>query len=238
MKTLVTLVLLWFACSSNAHDLITADAAERYLGNASRWQEESLNAPTTRTRAEAHVKIGAMLDEIRELLNRDLAMHGKVQGLASNFLVTELQRLGTPLAYSGSRSYFLANSSHYRTALEIGLTGPLASEAKLRLLRGDFYDSFDFDPLQSTQTWGELQEQMMLVDDLAANTSNEPDREEVRFIAAIVYTRVAKSAPDAKMATEFRNKAIMSTEAFERDYPDSMRSAAMPVVRNTLQAVQ
>jgi hypothetical protein len=60
----------------------------------------------------------------------------------------------------------------------------------------------------------------------------------VRFIAAIVYTRVAKSAPDAKMATEFRNKAIMSTEAFERDYPDSMRSAAMPVVRNTLQAVQ
>ena len=35
-----------------------------------------------------------MLDEIRELLNRDVATHGKVQGLASNYLVAELAQLG------------------------------------------------------------------------------------------------------------------------------------------------
>ena len=238
MRIVASFALLWLACGANAHDLITAEAAERYLQNAVRWHEQSASAPVASDRAEAHVKIGAMLDEIRELLNRDLAMHGKVQGLASNYLVAELKQLGTPLAYSDSRQYFLANSTHYRAALQIGITGPVEQEAKLRLLRGDFYDSFDFDPLQTTQTWEQMQEQAVLVDDLVANTRAEPDREEVRFIAALVYTRMAKSAPDTKTAVEFGNKAMTSAAAFERDYPDSMRSAAMPVVRSALQALK
>jgi hypothetical protein len=79
---------------------------------------------------------------------------------------------------------------------------------------------------------------MALAEDLVANTVTEPDREEVRFIAAFVYTRAAKSAPDVKIAAEFRNKAMTSAMAFEREYPDSMRSAAMPVVRDALQALK
>jgi hypothetical protein len=238
VKKFVSFVLLWLACSANAHDLITADAAERYLENASRWQDQSASTAGASIRAEAQLKIGAMLDEVRELLNRDLAMHGQVQGLPSNYLVSELKRLGVPLAYSEKRRYFLANSTHYRTALELGLTEPLASDAKLRLLRGDFYDSFDFDPLQSTQSWEQLREQLALAEDLVANTATEPDREEVRFIAAFVYARAAKSAPDAETAGDFRNKALASAVEFESQYPDSMRSAAMPVVRDALQALK
>ena len=237
MRKWATLALLCFACGANAHDLITAEAAERYLKNASRWHDESITAGAVRTRAQAHVKIGAMLDEIRELLNRDLAMHGQVQGLASNFLVSELQRLGTPLAYSESRTFFLANSSHYRTALGLGLTGPLGREAKLRLLRGDFYDSFEFDPLQTTQTWEQLQGQVALADDLVETTGSEPNREEVRFIATFLYARAAHLAPDVNLAGDFRTRAIMLSESFEREYPDSMRGAAMPIVRDALLAL-
>jgi len=238
MRHFASLFLLCFVFSAGAHDLITADAAERYLGNAARWNEQTVSAPAATDRAEAHVNIGAMLDEIRELLNRDLAIHGEVQGLASNYLIAELKRLGTPLAYSDSRRYFLANSAHYRMALETGFNGPLEQEAKFRLLRGEFYDSFDFDPLQSDQTWEQLREQMVLVDDLVANTVSEPNREEVRFIAALVYARMAKSAPDAKTAAEFGNKTMKAADDFEREYPDSMRSAAMPVVRDALQALK
>lgn len=238
MRALLLLVMLSFACSAGAHDLITTDAAQRYLEDAARWHARSTSAPVASQRAEAHVKIGAMLDEIRELLNRDLAIHGKVQGLASNYLVAELTRLGTPLTYSDSRQIFLANSAYYRTALEIGFTGPLEREAKLRLLRDDFYDSFEFDPLQSAQTWDQLQEQAELAEDLALNTAAEPDREEVRFIAALAYARAAKFAPDAKTAAGFRSRAMASAIAFEREYPDSMRSAAMPVVRDAMQALK
>jgi hypothetical protein len=238
MRALLSLVMLSLACSASAHDLITTDAAQRYLEDAARWHAQSISAPVASQRAEAQVEIGAMLDEIRELLNRDLAIHGKVQGLASNYLVAELTRLGTPLAYSESRRYFLANSVHYRTALEIGLTGPLEQEAKMRLLRGDFYDSFDFDPLQSGQSWEQLQEQAQLAQDLAATTLAEPDREDVRFIAALAYARAAKFAPDSKTAARFRTRAMASADAFEREYPDSMRSAAMPVVRDAMQALK
>jgi hypothetical protein len=237
MRKYLWLVLLLFACRASAHDLITAEAAERYLDNAAQWAEQIESASAASDRAGAHVKIGAMLDEIRELLNRDLAMHGKVQGLASNYLVAELKRLGTPLAYSDSKHVFLANSAHYRMALEVGLTGPLHREAQLRLLRGDFFDSFDFDPLQSAQTWEQLLEQVELAEDLASNTVAEPHREEVLFIAAFCYARAAKFAPDLQVATGFRNKAMASAEAFEREYPDSMRSAAMPVVRDAMQAL-
>jgi hypothetical protein len=237
MRAYLFLVMLLIASSACAHDLITAEAAERYLGTAAQWHAQSTSAPVASERAEAHVRIGAMLDEIRELLNRDLAIHGKVQGLASNYLVAELSQLGTPLAYSDSRQIFLANSAHYRAALEIGFTGPLEREAKLRLLRGEFYDSFDYDPLQSAQTWNQLQEQATIAEDLASNTVDEPDREEVRFIAALAYARAAKFAPDAKTAAGFRSKATASAIAFERDYPDSMRSAAMPVVRDAMQAL-
>jgi len=237
MRKILSLAL-WCACSAAAHDLITADAAQRYLGNAATWHEQTQSAPVASQRAEAHVRIGAMLDEIRELLNRDLAMHGKVQGLASNYLVTELERLGTPLAYSQARRYFPANTEHYRTALAIGLTGPAQQEAKLRLLRGDFYDSFEFDPLQSTPSREHLQEQLVLAEDLATTTDNEPDREEVRFIATLVTARAAKFAPDATSAAELRNKAMALAAAFESDYPDSMRSAAMPVVRDAMQALK
>lgn len=237
MKVFLYLVMLSFACGAGAHDLITAEAAQRYLGDAAQWHAQTSSAPVASQRAEAHLRIGAMLDEIRELLNRDLAIHGKVQGLASNYLVAELSRLDTPLAYSDSRQIYLANSAHYRTALEIGLAGPTAQEAKLRLLRGDFYDSFEFDPLQSEQTWAQLLEQVGLAQDLASNTLAEPDREEVRFIAALAYARAAKFAADAKTAAEFRNKAMASASAFEREYPDSMRSAAMPVVRDAMQAL-
>jgi len=237
MRAYLFLVMLSIASSACAHDLITAEAAERYLETAAQWHAQSTSAAVASERAEAHVRIGAMLDEIRELLNRDLAIHGKVKGLASNYLVAELTQMGTPLAYSDSRHIFLANSAHYRTALEIGFSGPLEREAKLRLLRGDFYDSFDYDPLQSTQTWEQLQEQATLAEDLASNTVDEPDREEVRFIAALAYARAAKFAPDAKTAAGFRSKAMASAMAFERNYPDSMRSAAMPVVRDAMQAL-
>jgi hypothetical protein len=87
------------------------------------------------------------------------------------------------------------------------------------------------------QTWEQLLEQVELAEDLASNTLTEPNREEVLFIAAFAYARAAKFAPDLQMAAGFRNKAMASAEAFEREYPDSMRSAAMPVVRDAMQAL-
>jgi len=234
MKPVVSVVMLLLIGAALAHDLITAESAEVYLSKAIEWSEKSNSNAANSQRAEAYLRIGIMLDEIRGLLNRDLAVHGKVQGLASNYLVAELARAGTPLAFSGSSNYFTPNSKYYRSALELGLNGVLAREARLQLLRGEFYDSFGVDPLDTSQTDQQLREQLVLVDALIPDVTSEPDREELRFIATIVYARAARTASQVPAGSVFRDKALALAAAFERDYPDSLRSAAMPVIREAL----
>ncbi len=235
MRRLLSLVLLTALLGSvHAHDLITAELAEGYLEKAAKWQKQSAGSAEQAERARALLRIGVMLDEIRGYLNRDLAVHGEVQGLASNYLVAELGELGTPLSYDRERRFFTANSRYYRAALDLGLSSGLAREARLRLLRGEFYDSFDIDPLQTSQSAEQLQAQVRLVDELYDSVSTEPDREEVRFIAAIVYARAAKITTDGKRRSVYLDKALVYIDAFGREYPDSMRSAAMPVVREAL----
>lgn len=235
MKLVVATAMVLLTAAALAHDLITAERAEAYLDKLASWHRQAQAAGDQIDRAEACLNIGEMLDEIRALLNRDLAVHGQVKGLASGYLVAELERIGTPLAYSESRNYFTVNSKYYRAALGLGVRGDLATQARLRLLRGEFYDSFGVDPLDANQTSEQLQEQLVLVDALMNDAVTEPDREEVHFIAAIVYARAARSELQASARAGFRDKALTLAIEFERDYPESLRSAAMPVVRDALQ---
>lgn len=238
MKSLVAIAVLLISTTSAAHDLITAESAEGYLSEVVRWFEQGRIDTDKSKRAAAYLRIGVLLDEIRDFLNRDLAAHGEVQGLASNYLVDELARIGTPLAFSESRNYFTANADYYRKALDLGLNRSLASDARLHLLRGEFYDSFDSDPFETRQSRAQLNESIVLVEKLLDTVEQEPDLEEVRFMAAIVYTRAARAATEATARAGFRDKALGQVDAFMGDYPESLRSAAMPVVRDAVHALQ
>lgn len=226
--------MLLLASIAPAHDLITAELAESYLKQAGAWHEQMKSGVQRGEQAQACLQIGEMLDEIRALLNRDLAVHGQVQGLASAYLVASLERTGTPLAYSPSRNYFTANSDYYRKALELGLSEDLARRAQVGLLRGEFYDNFSGNLLDADQKNQQLQEQLTLAEALMADQLSEPDMEEVRFIAIILYARAAKSASGSGGRAAYRDKALVLATAFERDYPDSLRAAAIPVLRSSL----
>ena len=234
MKVIFAIAMLLLPNTAPAHDLITAELAEGYLKQASTWHEQINSGASRREQAQACLKIGEMLDEIRVLLNRDLAVHGQVQGLASAYLVAGLERVGTPLTYSPSRNYFTANSDYYRTALELGLSEDLARRTRLDLLRGEFYDNFSGNLLDAGQTGQQLQEQLSVADALLGDALPEPDMEEVRFIATILYARAAKSVSRSGERAAYRDKALVLATAFERDYPDSLRAAAIPVVRSSL----
>jgi hypothetical protein len=235
-KVVVAITMLLPASIALAHDLITAELAERYLQQASNWHEQIRSGAQGREPARACLQIGEMLDEIRALLNRDLAVHGRVQGLASAYLVSGLERTGTPLAFSPSRNYFTANSDYYRSALELGLGDDLARRARVGLLRGEFYDNFSANLLDTSVASQPLQEQLALADALISDALPEPDMEEVRFIATILYARAAMSASRSAKRVAYRDKALILATAFERDYPDSLRATAIPIVRSSLGA--
>ena len=211
------LAALLAAAPLQAHDLITAEAATRYLGDADRW----LAAPR---QAEAQYRLGAMLDEIRMLLNQDIATHGKVQGLPSHYVIEELARRGAPLRYSEVRRQYLFIDTYFAEAARLDRNHP---EARFRLLQGGFQDSFEQDPL----VWhgDALAQHIALAEELLARHPAHARREETEFIAAILYTRAARAGSSAYAA-----KARQAIAAFEARYPGSLRSAAMPVLREAL----
>lgn len=227
-------VLASLVGAAAAHDLITTESAERYLGEGGALRSLAASGESAERRAEANYRLGVMLDEIRALLNRDLAAHGEVQGLPSKVLVAELGRRGIPLAYSEPRRMFLSNGDYFRAALKLAPRGPLAAEAALRLLQGGFYDSVEQDPLSATDGPGALRAQIALAEMLLGATATAPEREEVEFIAAILYTRAAKTLPDRAAARAFASKARAAVEGFESRYPESLRAAIMPVLREAL----
>lgn len=234
MRALIAAAVVLAAFGARAHDLITADAAQRYLGDAQRWGATLRSAGPPAERGEAHYRMGVMFEEIRELLNRDLAAHGEVQGLPSNFLVAELERAGTPLARSQGKGHFLTNSGYFSEAVRLAPRGAFVVDAQYRLLKGRFYDSFEHDPLVSGESGGALREQIALAETLLKKALEAAAREEVEFIAAILYTRAAKAFADPAAGRNYADRAHAAISGFESRYPESLRAAAMPVLRESL----
>jgi len=234
MRFLGASVLASLVGAAAAHDLITTESAERYLGEGATWRSLAASGESAERRAEANYRLGVMLDEIRELLNRDLAAHGEVQGLPSKVLVADLGRRAMPLAYSDSRRMFLSNGDRFRAALKLAPDGQYAADAALRLLQGGFYDSVEQDPLSARDGPDAVRAQIALAEMLLRSTMPAAQREEVEFIAAILYTRAAKILPDRAAAKAYASKARAAVDGFEMRYPESLRAAIMPVLREAL----
>jgi hypothetical protein len=230
VKRAAVLVALLCALNALAHDPISAEAAERYLQQERRLREAMVFAPIAR-RADAHYRLGVMLDEVCDALNAELAAHGKVQGLPAMFLLQALESRGIPLAQNGAGRRFSPGGEHYARALELAPRAPFAAHAGLRLLQTRFYDSYEQDPLDWKIDERALAAQIRLAEDLLARFPGHAAREEVEFIAAILYTRAARLP---KGAERYAPLARAATNAFAARYPASLRAAAMPVLRDAL----
>ncbi|MGH8741136.1 MAG: hypothetical protein ACREUN_09510 [Burkholderiales bacterium] len=234
MTRVAALAALLCALPAPAHDLITVEGAEVRLRDAAKWRAVVTSPAPPGQRAEAHYRIGVMLEELRGLLNADVATHGKVQGLPSSYLIAELERLGVPLAYAGPKRRFLSNRGHFEEALRLAPKAGFAADAALRLLQGAFYDSFEHDPLDWNLDRRALLAEIALAEGLLARFPAHAGREEIEFIAAILYTRAARSPGDRELAARYTTKAREATASFAARYPDSLRAAAMPVLQEAL----
>jgi hypothetical protein len=227
-RALLLAALVW-AAALHAHDLITADSASRYLADAGKWRAAAMTGKAAQ-RAEAHYRLGLILEEIRELLNQDVAAHGKVQGLASSYLVEELARQGMALA-AGRRGFDFVGA-HFEQALKLAPRAAFAGDAGFRLLQQAFYASFEQDPLDWHAAGAPpLPDQIALAEELLARHASHPAREEIDFIAAILYTRAAR---DPRLAALYSARARKAVVEFATRYPGSLRAAAMPVLRAAL----
>lgn len=221
------LCCMWLA-PARAHELIDAQSAERFLAEVDRSLATIRAKDAARARAQAHVALGRNLDDIRELLNRDIASHGKPQGLATLYLIQALQERGISLQVDARMQRIPARQAEYREALRLDPSGPASREARYRLLQGYFYDSFDADPLTPRdQGWTRLQAQIELGESYVATATQDANGEEAEFILAVHYLQAAGSAPDATARARFADKTQRAIQAFRTRHPDSMRLPAL-----------
>jgi tetratricopeptide (TPR) repeat protein len=228
---------LWcaLAASAGAHDLITSEAAERYLAQVERSTAVMRSRDAPVKRAQASYELGCLVDEVRDLLNRDLAAHGRIQGLATEYLVSALQVRKLHLQVDPALGRYPAALSYYREALALAPDAPFSADAAFRLLQGYFYDSFADDPLQPReQSWSVLRQQIELGERLLHRHPQHPEREEAEFILAVHYVQAAQRGPDAATRAAYAGRARTAGAEFRARYPDSMRVAAVDVLLESL----
>ena len=226
IRHVVAWLVAGLSLNAGAHDLFTTESVQAYLLRVADLQKALAPGNGSEARAQASLQLGQTLDEIRELLNRDLEAHGRVQGLASNVLTSELTAHGAPLAYSARANRFIANLRYYRDALRWAPSGPIAAEASFGLFKGYFYDSFDDDPLQPVaQSRAQLSEQIRLGEALRREYPRHAQREETSFILAIHYMQAARAEAGARARSLEEARALI--EEFTKAYPDSLRVATL-----------
>jgi hypothetical protein len=227
MRGVALVALALTALPTAAHDLITAESAQAYLARQERLDLVIDGKGPSSERAAALVEMGRLLDEIRDLFNRDIEAHGRVQGLPSNFLMNELRARGNGLEWSASRGYFSANLAYYREALGLDPGGATTAEASFRLLQGWFYDSFTQDPLApAAQSPAQLAGQIRIAEDYLHRYPGHAGREEASFILAVHYMQAANSGPREKKSG-YARKARDAAGVYQLSYPDSLRAATL-----------
>jgi hypothetical protein len=227
MRVAAALCLAVAAAPAPAHDLVTADAAQGYLARQALLGKTIAGGGGAPERARALVEMGRMLDGIRELFNRDIEAHGEVQGLPSNFLLSELRMRGTGLEWSPSQGRFLANLRYYREALALDPGPAIAAEASFRLLQGGFYDSFTDDPLApASRAPDPLAESIRLGETFLARYPQHAGREEATFILAVRYMQ-ASLGTEREEARDHARKARALAAGYGRDYPGSLRTVTL-----------
>ena len=128
---------------------------------------------------------------------------------------------------------YAAPVGYYQAALELDPNGRLANEAIYGYLYGTFYDGFRDDPLQPlTRDAALLRTQLDLGERFVREFPRDRNLEEVKFITAVLYVRAARAGGTDASRSAARARELL--RQFERDYPDSMRTAAVPVLLDAL----
>jgi hypothetical protein len=215
-----------FCGASFAHDAIDSVARKATLARLDAAQRTAHSTAAPAVRAAALFQLGSTLDELRELLNHDIASHGKTQGLETQLLVTELDAMPTRLVLSAKTRRYAANLKPYRDALALDPNGAFANRARMQILKGQFYDSFSDDPLQPhSQTRAELLEMIELGEQLHRLGDPHLDTEEIGFILAMHYLQALRSREPA--VPRARERVAQLLREHRAAYPQSLKLATL-----------
>ena len=213
---------LLVAGSVFAHDSINAEGRKNYLAKLQEWHTTLSSSAPVPVRAKAQYQIAVMLDEIRDLFNQDVISHGKIKGIETSTLLSELGRGEDKLELSTKTGLYIAHLKPYREAIRLDPKAAFVDHARYMLLKSQFYDSFSDDPLKPiAQSKEELAEMITIGEALLKSKDALVNMEEVRFILAVHYIQamVQKSLPKE----EAQKKVNKLLQDLRKDSPQSLK---------------
>ena len=213
---------LLVASSVFAHDSINAEGRKNYLAKLQEWHTTLSSSAPVPVRAKAQYQIAVMLDEIRDLFNQDVISHGKIKGIETSTLLSELGRGEDKLELSPKTGLYIAHLKPYREAIRLDPKATFVDHARYMLLKSQFYDSFSDDPLKPiAQSKEELTEMITIGEALLKSKDALVNMEEVRFILAVHYIQaiVQKSLPKE----EAQKKVNKLLQDLRKDSPQSLK---------------
>ena len=229
---IVAALASWSLASAPAfsHDAVTSEARKAYVAKLDELQRNASGGSAS-VRAAALLDTGKLLDEIRGLLNEDIISHGKIQGLETTMLVSQLNATPYRLQQSTQTRLILADLRPWREALALEPKGPNAALARYRVLKNHFYDSFVDNPLKPLQQSKEtLTEMIAFGESLLSAKHTEVDSEEVHFILAIHYLQAAESGAVPKAKCQQRVQELV--RKFRSSWPSSLKLATLDALAN------
>lgn len=213
-----------------SHDAITSEARKAYMAKLDELQRGAASGSAA-ARASALLDTGKLLDEIRSLLNEDIISHGKIQGLETTMLVTQLSTTPYKLQQSPQTRLILADLRPWRDALALEPKGTNAALARYRVLKNHFYDSFVDNPLKPIQQSKDTLVEMISFGEALLNAKHpEVDSEEVHFILAIHYLQAADSGAVPKAKCQQRVQELV--RKFRGNWPNSLKLATLDALAN------
>lgn len=233
MRGLIGALLAWLSllhAPAFSHDAISSEARKAYIAKLDELQR-SASGGGAAARAVALLETGKLLDEIRSLLNEDIISHGKIQGLETTMLVSQLNATPYKLQQSPQTRLILADLRPWREALALEPKGANAVLARYRVLKNHFYDSFVDNPLKPLQQNKETLKEMIGFGESLLNVKHpEVDSEEVHFILAIHYLQAADSGAVPKAKCQQRVQELV--RKFRSSWPNSLKLATIDALAN------
>ena len=235
LLTLVVALLLAIPVPSEAHVLLDGDIVRPILIDLTKHVSETQKGVSEEARVEALYLLGEKVQLLVDLMNVDVASHGK--SLYADLLVRRLNEYGIRVSRTESNARYVYDQAAFQEYVRREPRGRRVAEAKFRVIAHEFYGSVGSDPAELVNS--DVDQLRRAVGREEAFLTEHPRSEklkEVRFFLAMDYYRLFRHSPDRATAMKYERLASRALREIAQEYPGTAEARAAEVTLEALTA--
>jgi hypothetical protein len=208
--------------SSSSHEVLDPELVRRLMVEIGQAVQDSQEVSDPD--GEALYRLGDRVEQLVELMNLDISLHGRTDAL-TQLVLKQLEMYQINVRLSDSR--FDYDLAAFREYLIRAPKGRRAAAAQFRLIARTFYQSLAPDPSQLANT--DVPGVLKAIDEeerFLKDYQGDVKTKEVRFFLAVDYYRVYKNVQSVDRLVRYERLARRALEEVKARYPGSIEGRA------------